>query len=207
MTLLLIRHGETDWNREPARCQGWAEVPLNDTGRQQARELGAALRERAAGGDVPPIELIVSSHLLRARETAEIVREEFRGGVPLTFDPRLAETNRGRWETRAFAEIMTSEPDVWRAYREHPESFRFPGGESLAEQQQRVLAALLDAARRATTALLVTHGGSIRLARCFLEGAGIEGFHEMATANGGVFAIGDVEVGRIAAHVDGGPRA
>jgi broad specificity phosphatase PhoE len=70
-----------------------------------------------------------------------------------------------------------------------------------------VLAALLAAARSAATALLVTHGGSIRLARCFLEGAGIEGFHEMATANGGVFTISDVEMGRIAVYVDGSSRA
>ena len=220
MTLLLIRHGETDWNREPARCQGWADVPLNDTGRRQAREQGAALRERAllggtansgqdpdrgsgAGCGHGAIDLIVSSHLLRASETAEIIRQELGGGVPLTFDPRLAETNRGRWETRAFAEITASEPQVWRAYREHPESFRFPGGESLAEQQLRVLAALRDAARRAATALLVTHGGSIRLARCFLEGTGIYAFHEVATTNGSVFSITDVEVGRIAAYLHG----
>ena len=71
MSIYLLRHGQTDWNVEPARCQGWADVPLNETGRAQARDRGRALRGRG-------LELIVTSHLRRARETAAIVREELR---------------------------------------------------------------------------------------------------------------------------------
>ena len=63
MTILLLRHGQTDWNLEPARCLGWAEVGLNETGRAQARECARALAGRG-------LELIVTSHLLRARQTA-----------------------------------------------------------------------------------------------------------------------------------------
>jgi len=179
MTLLLIRHGETDWNREPARCQGWAEIGLNETGRAQAHDQGRALRGRG-------LELIATSHLLRARETAELIREELGGELPLVVDPRLAETHRGEWETRLFSDIMAEEPETWRRYREHPETFRFPGGESLADQQRRVLAALRDAARRGRPALLVTHGGSIRVARCFLDGRDLAAFHDKGTSNGGV---------------------
>jgi broad specificity phosphatase PhoE len=182
MKLYLIRHGETDWNREPARCQGWANVALNAAGRAQARERGKALFRRG-------IERIVASHLLRARETAELILEELGGGLPLSFDPRLAETYRGSWETRTFAEIMAGEPDAWRAYREHPETFRFPHGESLAEQQRRVLASVLDNLHSGKTTLLVTHGGSIRLLRCFLDGRGIAAFHTSETSNGGVDEI------------------
>ena len=80
-------------------------------------------------------------------------------------------------------EIMAAEPGVWRQYREHPESFRFPGGESLAEQQRRVLAALRDIAQGGRDALLGTHGGSIRLVRCLLDGRGIAAFHDMTLAN------------------------
>jgi broad specificity phosphatase PhoE len=191
--ILLLRHGQTDWNLEPARCQGWAEVPLNEVGRAQARDQGRALRGRG-------LELIVTSHLVRARETAELVHAELQGDadgaaqdagtagrvVPLIVDPRLAETNRGDWEGRLFAEIVASEPDTWRRYREHPDTFRFPGGESLAEQQRRVLACLRDVALDERQALLVTHGGSIRLVRCFLEGRGIATFHQDSTRNGGV---------------------
>jgi probable phosphoglycerate mutase len=179
--ILLLRHGQTDWNIEPARCQGWADASLNDAGRAQARDQGRALRGRG-------LRLIVTSHLARARETAEIVRNELAGaaGLPLIVDPRLAETHRGDWESRLFSEIMTGEPDAWRHYRERPDTFRFPGGESLAEQQRRVLACLRDAALDGRPALLVTHGGSIRLVRCFLEGRGIATFHRDSTHNGGV---------------------
>ena len=193
MTILLLRHGQTDWNVEPARCQGWADVPLNDVGRAQARDQGRALRGRG-------IELIVTSHLARARETAEIVRAELladaaragaaagEGADPLQLivDPRLAETDRGAWEARTFAEIIETEPDTWRHYRERPDTFRFPEGESLAQQQRRVLACMRDVALDGRRALLVTHGGSIRLARCFLEGRGIATFHKDSTSNGGV---------------------
>ena len=55
-------------------------------------------------------------------------------------DPRLAETHRGEWEQRLFARSSRRTPATWRHYREHPETFRFPGGESLADQQRRVLA-------------------------------------------------------------------
>jgi probable phosphoglycerate mutase len=182
VTLSLIRHGETDWNREPARCLGWAEMGLNETGRAQARDQGRALRGRG-------LELIVSSHLSRARETAELIREELGDDVPLVLDPRLAETHRGDWEARLFAEIMLEDATLWRRYREHPEGFRFPGGESLADQQRRVLAALRDAAHDGRPALLVTHGGSIRLVRCFLEGRGIAAFHETKTAHGDIDEI------------------
>jgi broad specificity phosphatase PhoE len=182
MTLLLVRHGQTDWNREPARCLGWAEVELNEEGRAQVRDLGRALGGRG-------LQRIVSSHLVRARETAELLREELGGELPFIVDPRLAETHRGEWETRRFTSIMREEPDAWRLYREHPEGFRFPGGESLQAQQRRVLACLRDCALDGRTALLVTHGGSMRLTRCFLEGHGIDAFHATRTANGGIDEI------------------
>jgi len=89
MTILLLRHGETDWNREPARCQGWAEVHLNENGRAQARDQGRALAGRG-------IELIVTSHLARARETAEIVRTQLGGDVPLIVDTARRKLRRRR---------------------------------------------------------------------------------------------------------------
>ena len=196
MTILLLRHGETDWNREPARCLGWAEVHLNENGRAQARDQGRALAGRG-------LELIVTSHLARARETAEIVRAQLGGEPPLIVDPRLAETHRGEWETRLFSEIMFEEPEAWQHYREHPDSFRFPSGESLVVQQRRVLAALRDVARDGRATLVVTHGGSIRLVRCFLEGRGVAAFHESRTTGGGgeIAAAGLAD--RIAAFLTG----
>ena len=192
MTLFLVRHCQTDWNREPVRCQGWAEVELNEEGRAQARDVGRALRGRG-------VELVVTSHLVRARETAELIREELGGELPFVVDPRLAESHRGEWETRRFSSIVRDEPEAWRQYREHPETFRFPGGESLEAQQRRVLACLRDCALDRRTALLITHGGSIRLARCFLAGKGLGAFHATETVNGG---MDELDAGGLAARVD-----
>jgi probable phosphoglycerate mutase len=189
VTLFLLRHGQTDWNIEPARCQGWQDVGLNATGRAQARARGRALRGRG-------IERIVTSHLRRARETAELVREALLGSgsdppdpLPLIVDPRLAETYRGRWEGRLFVDIIREEPAAWRAYREHPETFRCPGGESLGVQQRRVLAALRDAALDGRTVLAVTHGGAMRLVRRFLDGDDGEDFRQPPADNGSLLEI------------------
>jgi broad specificity phosphatase PhoE len=190
--LYFVRHGETDWNCEPTRCQGWADVSLNDVGRRQAREQGSRLR--SAG-----IRSIVSSHLRRAAETAELIRDELDGELPLRLDERLAETRRGRWETRTFADIMDEEPEEWRSYRERPQDFSFPEGESLVEQQRRVLAAVRDVAAEGRTTLAVTHGGSIGLLRAFLGGAGVQAFHEMKVPNDDLL---EVPCGGLAARID-----
>ena len=182
VALYLTRHGQTDWNLKPARCQGWAEVPLNKTGRRQARELGERLVDNG-------IEAIVASHLLRARQTADELRAVLGPDVTLSIDPRLAETDRGDWQGRSFAAIMKSSPTEWAAYREHPESFRFPHGESLVEQQRRVLEAVRDVVLTQRITLVVSHGGSLRLVRAFDEGAGIEAFHQMSVPNGGIVEL------------------
>ena len=87
-TLLLVRHGETDWNAE-GRLQGHTDRPLNDHGRRQA----AVLAERLAG---EPIAAVYSSDLASARETAAILAERL--GLPVVDDPDLRERNWGNWE-------------------------------------------------------------------------------------------------------------
>jgi broad specificity phosphatase PhoE len=201
VTLYLIRHGETDWNREPARCQGWAEVRLNETGRVQARDQGRALAGRG-------LQLVVTSHLPRARETAELIVQALGGDLPIVVDPRLAEAHRGDWEGRRFKDIVAEEPALWHEYRRHPEAFRFPGGESLVDQQRRVLAAVRDAAQDGRTALLVTHGGSIRLLRCFLEGFDVGALHDLETRDRDVYEVETEGLGsRIGAFLEGPSEA
>jgi probable phosphoglycerate mutase len=75
----------------------------------------------------------------------------------------LAETDTGRWTGRSFAEVEAAEPDAFAAYRAADPAFRFPGGESYAEQTERVLAALEDVVRGPLPALIVSHRGAIRL--------------------------------------------
>lgn len=173
--MLLARHGETDDNRQPLRFQGWRDTPLNDTGRRQAGELG----ERVAGDGIVSLW---SSDLSRARETAEIVGASL--GLAVRLDPRLREANRGDWEGRVFADVARDEPERFGAWMRAGPGWRFPGGESLAEQQKRVAACVGDVrAAGELPTLLVCHGGSIRVMLCLSDPRGLYAFHEFKVPN------------------------
>jgi broad specificity phosphatase PhoE len=180
--ILLARHGETDDNRPPLRFQGQRDTPLNDVGRAQARELA----DRIAAG--PPIASLWSSDLSRARETAEIVGERI--GLAPRLDARLREGARGVWEGRLFEDVERDEPERYAAWRRAGASFRFPGGESLAEQQQRVLAALAEIeAQDDLPALVVCHGGAIRVTLCRSDPRGLDAFHTWQVPNVALIAL------------------
>jgi broad specificity phosphatase PhoE len=173
--ILLARHGETDDNREPIRVQGFRDTPLNETGRRQAAELA----ERIAGEGIVSLW---SSDLSRARETAEIVGSRL--GLKARLDARLREANRGRWEGRRFIDIEREEPELYAAWLRAGEEFRFPDGESLRDQLDRVSAALADI--RATgelPALAVSHGGAIRVMLSCRDPRGLDAFHEFEVPN------------------------
>jgi broad specificity phosphatase PhoE len=142
-TILLARHGETDWNRE-GRWQGWADPPLNDTGRAQAQALAEELR-------TIPFDAVYSSDLQRARETAVIVAAPH--GVPVVTDAGLREIDVGSWSGLTRGEIAARFPGGER-----------PDGETRADHAERVLAAVERIARDNTghRILLVTHGGTMR---------------------------------------------
>jgi probable phosphoglycerate mutase len=150
----LARHGETAYNHE-GRFQGQQQVPLNDTGRAQAAELA----ERAAGYG---FRALWCSPLLRARETADIVAARI--GLEPKEDPRLMETDAGDWTDLTFAEVRAQAPARFDAFAAADPSFGFPGGESFAEQEVRVSAALEDVERGELPALVVCHGMVIRAA-------------------------------------------
>jgi broad specificity phosphatase PhoE len=172
--ILLARHGETDDNRDPMRFQGWADTPLNDTGRAQAHELA----ERVAGEG---IRALWSSDLSRAHETARIVGARI--GLEPELDGRLREGGRGRWEGQLMADVERAEPELYAAWRRGG-NFRFPGGESLLEQQERVTAALTDIhGAGALPALVVCHGGCIRVMLCVRDSRGLDAFHDFDVPN------------------------
>lgn len=159
MTLLtLVRHGETDWNRD-RRIQGSTDVPLNDTGRAQAREAGVLLRAQLDAPTVAPI--VVSSDLSRARETAEIIAAELDLPAPRTY-PALRERAYGEAEGVEASEFIRRWGD-WH-------SAEIPGAEPWPHVRERGLRALAQVVRdaRRTTApaaasvIVVTHGAMIR---------------------------------------------
>jgi broad specificity phosphatase PhoE len=175
VTILLARHGETDDNIEPIRIQGRRDTPLNHAGRAQAAELA----ERVAGEGLASLW---SSQLSRARETAEIVGAHL--GLEPVVDERLAEGDRGELEGRYWRDVAREDPELYAAWRRAGEAFRFPGGESLRQQMNRTLAALRDVrAAGALPALVVAHGGSIRVVRCSEDPRGLDAFHEWEVPN------------------------
>jgi broad specificity phosphatase PhoE len=158
-TIALARHGETDYNAQ-RRFQGHLAVPLNDRGREQAHELArlAAQREWAT---------LICSPLARARETADIVGAAI-GHYPIE-DARFAETDCGDWTDRLFDDVERETPELFARYLAADPGFAFPGGESFAQQQLRVLEGI-DAARQGPRpALVISHRGSIRLALAALH--------------------------------------
>ncbi len=173
--ILLARHGETNDNREPIRVQGFTDTPLNDTGRAQAQELAERMAAETIGS-------LWCSDLSRARETAGIVGARI--GLEPRPDSRLREANRGAWEGHRFIDIEREDPDGYAAWRQAGAAFRFPGGESLQDQQDRVLAALRDIhATAELPALVVCHGGSIRVMLCRDDPRGLAAFHTFEVPN------------------------
>lgn len=143
--LFLVRHGETDWNRQ-RRIQGRTDIPLNETGREQARVTGRRLAFRSWDG-------LLASPLSRARETAAIIGEEVGLGEPDAV-PALVERDYGEAEGMDWLEIE----------RRFPSGTVVPGRETRADVANRVVPALMDiAASRPDAALIVvSHGGAIR---------------------------------------------
>jgi 2,3-bisphosphoglycerate-dependent phosphoglycerate mutase len=180
VTILLARHGETDDNREPIRIQGSRDTPLNDAGRRQALELA----ERVSGDGV---RALYTSQLRRARETADIVGERL--GLAPVVDPRLAEGDRGDLEGLYWRDVARDDPELYASWRAAGESFRFPGGESLREQSDRVLAALEDVRAGELPALVVCHGGSIRVVLCSRDPRGLDAFHDFEVPNVAVVPV------------------
>ncbi len=168
----LARHGQTAYNHE-GRFQGQQQVPLDDTGRAQAAELA----QRASGYG---FRALWCSPLLRARETADIVAAQL--GLEPKEDARLMETDAGDWTDLTFAEVRAQAPERFDAFAAAEPGFSFPGGESFAEQEVRVSAALADIEKGELPALVVCHGMVIRAAFASRAGDGVVPFQRVPNA-------------------------
>ena len=164
--LVLIRHGETDWNVE-GRYQGQADPPLNARGLAQARELAEALRGVT-------LDVLYSSPLRRALQTAQILAAGLR--LPLHVEPRLVEIHQGDWQGRLRAEISARYPDLFRRWETEPWEVTPPGGEHLTHVQDRVYAALDDilARYRGQHIGLVIHRIPIALIKMRYQGLALD---------------------------------
>jgi len=130
--LVLIRHGETDWNAD-GRWQGQADVPLNATGWKQALQIARCLKSTG-------ISAIYSSDLQRASQTAQVLADEI--GVPVRLDSRLREIHQGEWQGLLLGEIQVRYAQANQDRLRDPMNFSPPGGEPVAQVRARVLAAV-----------------------------------------------------------------
>jgi broad specificity phosphatase PhoE len=139
-TILLVRHGESLWNRIGV-YQGQVDIPLSKLGRQQAR----AVAERLANKH---LDLIASSPLQRSAETARIIAEYHR--CPFEIEPGLAEIHHGVWQGLTTSEVRAQFAQLWQTWTEQPEAATMPGpgGESVGQVQQRVVPAVDGLAER-----------------------------------------------------------
>lgn len=160
-TIYLVRHGETEWNRE-GRLQGQQDSPLTDKGRAQAHRIGLALR---AVVDNPGGCRIIASPLGRAFQTAEIIGRALGLENPeIHIDARLREIAFGAWEGMTLDEIAVGDPETLRRCQKDFWTVASPGGETFTAVERRVKAWLDDLAADAR-AIVVAHGESGRLLR------------------------------------------
>ena len=167
MSLFLVRHGETHWNRE-GRIQGVLDSPLTEQGKGQARVNGELLHSLG-------VTDLIASPLGRAAHTARIMAEVM--NARHEFDDRLQERNCGAWGGMTWQQAQQSYPDNWNARFLDPYGFSPPGGESLVELEPRIRALLEEIETRLHESSagerrlgVVTHGITMRvLLRCLLK--------------------------------------
>ena len=149
--IIAVRHGETAWNVD-TRIQGHLDIPLNNTGQWQARQLARALA-------VEPPSIIYASDLQRAHATGQAVADAT--GAPLVAEPGLRERSFGQLEGRTFAEIEAELPEQARRWRQRDPHFAPEGGETLTALRERIQATThrLAAQHSGGLIVLVAHGG------------------------------------------------
>jgi probable phosphoglycerate mutase len=163
-TIVLVRHGETDWNRA-SRFQGHADPPLNEIGRAQAEALAGDLA-------LVPFAAAYTSPLRRATETAEILASHL--DVELRTSETLMEVDVGSWSGLTRAEVESRYPEGYRRWLEFGHGW--DDGETYEELGRRVVGGLLEIGDRHSgeTVLAVTHGGPIRSALAAASGIGFD---------------------------------
>ena len=161
--ILLVRHGETEWNLK-RRYQGWGDSPLTKRGIAQAEAIGRHLAGMGEARGVP----VVASPLGRARRTAELIQVARADSTPIQFDERLKEISIGSWDGLDRDEIEALSPGIFERYGYGEWYFRTPDGETYDEFAGRIGAWLSGVGDR--TLIAVAHGIVTRVLRGLYAG-------------------------------------
>lgn len=168
MNIYIVRHGETDCNKNNI-CYGWYDCPINEKGIEQAKNLGNFFKNIK-------IDKIISSSLIRAKMTAEIINKEL--NVPIEFDDNIREIYFGEWENIPIEDMHKRDPVNTRLWHEDCTKADIPGGEKFNTFFNRVSYGFdrIISENSEKDILIVSHGGAISAMLCHITGAGSKGF-------------------------------
>lgn len=175
-TVILVRHGETDYNKQK-RYQGLADIPLNETGINQARLLAERLKDIR-------IDVFISSTMSRAIATTKAVAELHGMSIAYT-DDRLVELDYGDWAGEYKADIAKRYPKLHYIWKNKPHKMKFPNGETLKQLQARYREALDEAAARypGKTIFIGAHSKGNMTLMCDLFDVGLDHFYSFPQDN------------------------
>lgn len=184
--LLLVRHGETQWNKE-SRFQGIRDIPLNENGKAQGRKAAEFLKDIE-------LDFAVTSPMLRPKETAELILE-YHPQVTLESKPNLQEICHGLWEGKLESEIEAEFPGLLTQWKEAPETVQMPEGENLQQVWDRAIAAwhkiVVEHSNSDSpqTGIVVAHDAINKVILCYLLGLKPDNFWNIKQGNGAVSVI------------------
>ena len=184
--LLLVRHGETQWNKE-SRFQGIRDIPLNENGKVQGGKARDFLKDVS-------LDFAVTSSMSRPKETAEIILENH-PDVALETTPELIEICHGLWEGKLESEIEAGFPGMLQQWKDAPETVQMPEGENLQQVWDRAIAAWqkiveqYSNSERPLTGIVVAHDAINKVIVCYLLGLKPENFWNIKQGNGAVTVI------------------
>lgn len=196
--ILLVRHGQNDWVKKN-RLAGWTPgVHLNEEGQKQVEALAERLSQW-------PIKAIYSSPLERCMETAAALAQPHQlEAAPLE---TVGEVRYGDWEGKKIKKLAKNK--AWHTVQHYPSRFRFPGGESFLEVQQRAVEAIesLNAEHQKEIIVIVSHADVIKLVLAYYMGTHIDLFQRigLSTASVSVLALGENGIVRVLRVNDNGP--
>jgi broad specificity phosphatase PhoE len=178
LRLLLLRHGETAWNRE-RRYQGWTDTPLSAEGFLQAEAAARELKEHAFAA-------VYASPLQRARDTAAAIAAPH--GLDVETDPAFKELGFGEWEGLTLDEARARDSSLYEGWAKTPHLVSPPGAETLAQVRERVLAGLerLRAGHKEEVVCLVAHGIPVRILILEALGLGLDRIWSLHSAPTGI---------------------
>ena len=182
MEIILVRHGETNWNKDK-RCQGISDTNLNENGLKQAKKLKKYF-------DSKKIDAIFVSDLKRAKQTADIINSNNR--YNLYYSQKLREMDQGDFEGIYFKVLNQKYLSELKKWREDPDTFRIPNAETLGEVKERVIAFMNNLVRKYSdfsNIVIVSHNLALSSFLCFISNKSLKYFTDFTLKSGSISII------------------